>query len=76
MSLELWESEAVVVRHALMSYRNRLAERHAEGAPYPMADGFELVATDKLIERLDIMSERLLAEARRRSFAPDPIDNR
>ena len=68
--LELWEAEAVVLRHALMSYRNAVAERNAHGEPYPMSDGFELVAADKLIGRLDIMSERLLTEDRRRANHP------
>ena len=67
MNFELWPAEAVVLRHALMSYRNRLAKRYGE--PYPMTDGFELRAADTLIERLDILSERLLTDNHRASEA-------
>ena len=70
MTLELWPSEAVVLRHALMSYRNAIAERNRDGAPYPMADGFEMKAADVLIERLDTMSEGLLMDARHAANAP------
>ena len=70
MGLHLWPSEAVILRHALMSYRNRIAERWREDGPPPMSDGWEMVAADKLIERLDITSELLLTDDRRRAFAP------
>lgn len=65
--LYLSPSEAVVLRHALMSYRNGIAERNHDDAPYPMSDGFELLAADTLVERLDIMSEALLTDNQRRS---------
>ena len=68
--LYLSASEAVVLRHALMSYRNHIAERNRDDAPYPMSDGFELVAADTLVERLDIMSERILTDDQRRADAP------
>lgn len=59
-------SEAVVLRHALMSYRNHIAERRLDP---PMADGFELVAADTLVARLDAISEGLLTDDRKRSEA-------
>lgn len=59
MKFYMLASEAPVLRHALMSYRNRLTERNADKPP-SMADGFERVTADLLIERLDMMSERLL----------------
>lgn len=61
-SLELLPAEAVVLRHALMTYRNDLAQRDFGPS---MGDGFELAAADTLIERLDIMDERLLTDKRR-----------
>jgi hypothetical protein len=63
--LYLSPSEAVVLRHALMSYRNHIAERNRDDAPYPMSDGFELAAADVLVERLDIMSEAILRDDQR-----------
>lgn len=66
-------SEAVVLRHALMSYRNRLSEQGL--GPYPMSDGFELVAADTMVARLDGLSEELLTEDRRRaSIGKEPDD--
>jgi hypothetical protein len=67
MPLYLSPSEAVVLRYALMSYRNHIAERNRDNAPYPMADGFELVAAETLVARLDMMSEALLSDDRVRS---------
>lgn len=64
--LHLSPSEGVVLRHVLMLHRNGIANRHHDGLePYPMADGFELRATDALIERLDVLSEEILTENRR-----------
>jgi hypothetical protein len=74
-NLELWAAEGVVLRHALMSYRNAIAERNADAAPYPMADGFELEAADKLIQRLDIISERVLTDNRRHQNVTVFADN-
>lgn len=62
--LYLSPSEAVVLRHALMSYRNHIAERRLDP---PMTDGFELVAADTLVARLDMISEGLLHMDRQRS---------
>ena len=62
--LYLSPSEAVVLRHALMSYRNHIAERRLDP---PMSDGFELVAADTLVARLDGMSEGLLHDDRAHS---------
>ncbi len=65
--LELTPSEAVVLRHALMSYRNGIADRNRGDSPFPMDDGFELSAADSLVQRLDIMSEAILTDDRRAS---------
>lgn len=65
--LYLSPGEGIVLRHALMSYRNQIAERNRHDAPYPMADGFELLAADGLVARLDMLSERLLTEDRQRA---------
>jgi hypothetical protein len=61
-------AETVVLRHALMSYRNGIAERNANNPPYPMTDGFELAVADELIRRLDEESGRRLILDRRRSM--------
>lgn len=68
--LYLQPAEAVVLRHALMSYRNNIAERNRDHAPYPMSDGFELAAADVLVQRLDIMSEAILTDDQRAANEP------
>lgn len=68
--LHLSPGEAVVLRHALMSYRNHIAERNRDNAPYPMTDGFEMLAADTLVERLDILSEGILRDNERAANAP------
>jgi hypothetical protein len=41
-----------------MSYRNSIVER--SNHPYPMSDGFELLAVDEMLARLDDESAAIL----------------
>ena len=64
------DAEKVVLRHALMSYRNAIATRSRDDALYPMADGFELTVADELVQRLDRESAFRLSHDKEQSEAP------
>jgi hypothetical protein len=60
------DAEAVVLRHALMTYRNMIAsnDEHLGG------DGFEAAVTDVLIDRLDAEAASIIQRQRENSEAP------
>ena len=69
--LYLGPGEAIVVRRALMTYRNKIAEGGLNRIYPSPDDGFELLAAAALVQRLDAMSERILVDNDRGAEAPE-----